>query len=142
MQSISAEEYRKAVEKKKPRRQIEGQFQRNLGLMLNGIWAYRLNPNLVFWTYSGAGEKKSIKTAVWHKKKGLHKGDWDYRFEIAENGILRLVYMEAKTTSGSLTAEQKIFRQKKEGLKNVTFGIVEDIYKAEKFLLETGVFVK
>lgn len=145
VESMSLAEYRAKYLEPKPkkkRNQVEGQFQRNLGQMLNGVWAYRLNPQIVFWTYSGAGEYKPIKTAVWQNKKGLKKGDWDYRFEIADGDILRIVYMEAKSITGSLTKEQKEFRAKKEGLKNVKFGIAETMQEAEKFLLDSGIFVK
>lgn len=138
-ESISIQEYNKLVKTKK--RQPEGQLQSTLGRKLNGIWKLRLNPNLVYWTYSGAGEKKPIMTAVMQKRKGLKKGDFDYRFEINKKGFLHLVYLELKSTKGSLTKDQKIFLERHEGLKNVAIGSAKDMKEIEEFLVTNEVFI-
>ena len=118
---MNVEEYHALLreKKKKPRKQIEGKHQIKLGTALNGKLKPSLSPNLLFWTYSGAGEYKTIGTAWLQKKKGLMRGDFDYRFEIRDGDLLRIVYLETKTTSGGLTKEQKEFFKKKEGLTNV-----------------------
>ena len=116
---MNVQEYRDLVGKvKKPRNQIEGKHQQTLGNLLNGRLRCKLSANLIFWTYSPAGEKKSLKTAVLQKRKGLQKGDLDYRFEIRHGSLLYIVYLETKTTSGNLTTEQKEFIKKKQGLSN------------------------
>ena len=136
-ESISIQEYNKLVKTKK--RQPEGQLQSTLGRKLNGIWKTRLNPNLVYWTYSGAGEKKPMMTAVMQKRKGLKKGDFDYRFEINKKGVLHMVYLELKSSKGSLTKDQKIFLERHEGLVNVAIGSAKDMKEIEEFLVTNEV---
>ena len=138
-ESISIQEYNKLVKTKK--RQPEGQLQSTLGRKLNGIWKTRLNPNLVYWTYSGAGEKKPMMTAVMQKRKGLKKGDFDYRFEINKKGVLHMVYLELKSSKGSLTKDQKIFLERHEGLENVAIGSAKDMKEIEEFLVTNEVFI-
>jgi hypothetical protein len=145
MNSISLKDYKNLIEQKTPkkRRQIEGKLQMDIGKMLRGVWSYRLNPNLIFWTYSGAGEKKDPRTTgKWQKIKGLAKGDPDYRFEIIRDETLHLVYLETKTTNGSLTKEQKNFFESHKNLANVTCGVAKDMQEVENLLLKTEIFIK
>lgn len=139
--NLSVEEYKSLYHKKK-RQQPEGKLQINLGKLLNGVWRYRLNPNLIFWTYSGAGERKDKKGALWQFLKGLKKGDLDYRFHLAENGDLRMVFLETKSSKGSLTPDQKIFIEKHKNLRNASCGIVQDILEAQEFLEKERVLIK
>jgi hypothetical protein len=126
---------------KKLRKQPEGNHQKTLGLMLNGILKPRLNPNIIFWTYSGAGERKSLKTGALQKRKGLMRGDFDYRFEIKEGDIMRVVYIETKSSKGSLNEFQKAFQKNHQNLSNAkcyTSKNIEEslrILKEEKILL-------
>lgn len=119
MKAITAAEYR-ALQKKprKPMRQIEGAAQRTFGQLLNFSYKPRLSPNLAFWSYSGSGERKSLKTGILQKRKGLMRGAPDYFFNIVENGKLHVIYIEFKTSTGSLTPEQKEFFKRHEGLEN------------------------
>ncbi len=136
---MTPEEYKKLGTKK--RKQPEGRLQMDLGRMLKGIWKYRLNPNITYWTYSGAGERKDKKGALWQFLKGLNPGDSDYRFQIAEDNILRLVFLETKSSKGCLTLDQKAFFEKHKNLKNVTCGTAKDMQEVEEFLVKTKVFV-
>ena len=140
--TITAEEYRNSVSKGKPRQQLEGQSQRNFGMLLNGVMRYRLSPNLLFWTYSAAGERKGLKTAVLQKRKGMQKGDFDYRFEMSKDGALRVIYIEFKTAKGSLTAEQKIFMARHSGLKNCACYLARSVEEGVGFLEKEGVLEK
>lgn len=127
---------------KKPRRQIEGQHQKALGGLLNGALKPRLNPNLIFWTYSGSGEKKGIKTAVLQKRKGLQRGDFDYRFEIKDADILRIVYLETKTSKGSLTPEQRLFQARHDGLLNARCYTSKSIEESIQILEKENIITK
>lgn len=141
--SISISEYNKILGKQsKKRRQPEGLLQTSLGEMLKGIWAYRFNPNMIYWTYSGAGERKPLKTGILQKRKGLNKGDFDYRFEFRDGNIMRVVYLEAKSSTGSLTKEQKEFMINHQDLDNVVCGTAKSIEEASEFLLSNKVFVR
>jgi len=140
---VSVEQYRKMIKAtKKKRNQIEGKMQRDLGDMLRGIWAYRLNPNLIFWTYSGSGEKKDKTGAYWQYRKGLTKGDLDYRFHLAIDGVLAMVFLETKRPKGSLSREQKNFIKNHEGLSNAQCGVAKNMQEIEQFLIKTKVFIK
>ena len=138
---MTPEEYKKLTRKTVKRKQPEGALQINLGKMLKGVWRYRLNPNITYWTYSGAGERKDKKGALWQYLKGLNPGDSDYRWQIAEDGILRMVFLETKSGSGSLTADQKLFFERHKGLSNVACGIAKDMQEVEEFLVKTRVFI-
>jgi hypothetical protein len=132
---MNVKEYHDLLGKtKKPRKQLEGLHQKKLGDLLNGTLKAKISPCLIFWTYSASGEKKPIKTAVLQKRKGLKRGDFDYRFEIREGSFLRMVYLETKTTSGSLTTEQKQFMKKKEGLTNASCYTSKSIEESIKIL--------
>lgn len=138
---ISLKQYNEIINKPK-RKQPEGNLQTNLGEMLNGIWSYRLNPNIIYWTYSGAGERKPLKTGVLQKRKGLKKGDLDYRFEIKEQNTMRVVYLELKSGTGSLTKEQKLFIENHKNLDNVICGTAKTMQEIESFLLHNKVLIK
>lgn len=159
-QSISIEEYKNLSKDKAPRKQPEGINQRVFGEMLNGIYKHKLSPNLIYWTYSGAGEKKPLRTAVNQKRKGLQRGDPDYRFEIKEieevcesiipgSGIIysltryiqRIVYIEFKSQAGSLSKEQKEFFKKHEGLENVKCYIAKSPEEGIKILIQEGIVI-
>ena len=131
-------QYKKLAKKRK---QPEGDHQKKLGLMLNGILKPRLNPNLIFWTYSGAGEKKSMKTAVLQRRKGLMKGDFDYRFEIREDNIMRVVFLETKSSKGSLTEFQEDFQKKHENLDNATCYTSKDIEESINILKKEKILI-
>lgn len=138
---MSAEQFRNIVRVKKPIRQIEGAAQRTFGQLLNFAYRPRLSRNLSWWSYSGAGERKSLKTGGLQKTKGMQKGKPDYEFYLIENGLLYAVFVEFKTSSGSLTVEQKEFFKRHEGLRNVKCYIarsaeegIEILFK-EKILL-------
>jgi len=124
-----------------PRKQIEGKLQRDIGKYLRTTFTLSASPNLSYFTYSGAGERKPMRTAVLQKQKGLQKGDFDYRFEINFDNIQHNIYIEAKSEGGTLTAEQKEFMRRKEGLKNSRCYVVQsywefiEILKQEKILL-------
>lgn len=126
---------------KKKYNQIEGQHQRTLGGLLNGSFKNRLNPNLVFWTYSGSGEYKTIKTASLQKRKGLQKGDFDYRFEIKDGDLLRIVYLETKSGSGSLTKDQKRFKENHENISNCKCYLSNDIEESLNILKQEKVLL-
>jgi hypothetical protein len=126
---------------KQPNKQIEGQHQTQLGALLNGRLNPFLNPNLIFWTYSASGERKHLKTAVLQKRKGLQRGDFDYRFEIKDNNLLRLVYLETKTTKGALTLEQKQFKERKEGLINAKCYTSKSLEESLNILSKEGVLL-
>ena len=121
---------------KKPIKQLEGAAQRTFGALLNYSYKSRLSPNLIFWTYSGAGEKKSLKTAVLQKRKGLQKGDLDYRFHLVEGDKLKLVLIEFKTTTGNLTPEQKELFKRHEGLENVKCYVARSPEEAINILIK------
>lgn len=127
--------------KRKPYRQIEGQHQTNLGMLLNGVLRGRMSPKLIFWSYSASGEKKPLKTAILQKRKGLQKGKLDYEFFLNEENNMRAVFLETKTTTGSLTPEQKQFFKSFEEIQNVscyTSKSIEEsiqILEKEKILL-------
>jgi hypothetical protein len=127
---------------KKPRKQIEGKHQIGLGGLLNGRLKPRLNPNLVFWTYSGSGEKKGIKTAVLQKRKGLQRGDFDYRFELRDGDILRIIYLETKTVKGSLTPEQRIFKARHDGLLNAKCYTSKSVEESVEILEKENILTK
>lgn len=124
-----------------PRRQIEGKLQRKVGKYLRTNFLLLKLPNVLFFTYSCAGEYKTKKTAGLQKAKGAQKGDWDYRFEVDIDGWQHTIHMEAKSPTGDLTKEQKALRKRKEGLKNVRFYVFEsywefiEILKKEKIIL-------
>ena len=133
---------------KKRNRQLEGMEQSLFGQLLNGIYRPRLSKDLIYWTYSGAGEAKSFSTGVMQKRKGLQKGDWDYRFEIAEiskcgcnNRIQRTVYIEFKTKTGSLTKEQKQLLSARQGIDNIACYIAKDVEEGIKILLKEKVLI-
>lgn len=133
---------------KKKNRQLEGMEQSLFGQLLNGIYRPRLSKNLIYWTYSGAGEAKSLSTGVMQKRKGLQKGDWDYRFEIAElskcgcnNRIQRTIYIEFKTKTGSLTKEQKTLLDRRGSLDNVASYRAETAEEGIKILLKEKVLI-
>lgn len=121
---MKLEDYKKLVKKKQP----EGKLQSEIGAYLNSTFLMQKSNDLVFFTYSGAGEKKTIKTAVLQKRKGLQKGDFDYRFEIKRGDILHMIYIEIKSQSGALTKEQKQFLKMKENLKNVACYVCVSFY--------------
>ena len=142
---MNIQEYHSLILKKpakKPRKQIEGKHQRTLGGLLNGRLKPLLNPNLVFWTYSPAGEKKSKKTAVLQKIKGLQRGDFDYRFELRDGDILRIVYLETKTAKGSLTPEQRLFKARHDGLLNAKCYTSKSVEESVEILEKENVLLK
>lgn len=134
---VSIAEYKQLT--KKPAKQLEGQHQTTLGSLLNGIYKPRLNPDLIFWSYSAAGERKHLKTAVLQKRKGLQKGKPDYEFLLKDGDFLRTVFLETKTTKGSLTPEQKEFFKKHEGLKNVKCRLSKSVAESIEILMQEGV---
>lgn len=145
--SISIEEY-KSLSQKKPIRQLEGMVQKAFGACLNGVYKYRLSPNLLYWTYSGAGERKPIRTAVLQKRKGLQKGDYDYRFEILKkdncgcgNYYQWTIYLEFKSQKGSLTVEQKVLFEKRKGIANIKCYFPKSVEEGIKILENEGVLV-
>jgi len=144
--TISAEDFKKIFAKS--RRQPEGKHQQIFGQLLNGIYKPSLSQDLAFWTYSAAGEQKPLKTGVLQKRKGMQKGDFDYRFELRErfrgvnsSDVLRIIYIEFKSEAGSLTKEQKIFREKHQGLSNVACYIAKSPEEAIKILQREGVLI-
>lgn len=125
----------------KKRKQPEGEHQKTLGLMLNGILKPRLNPSLIFWTYSGAGERKSLKTGILQKRKGLMRGDFDYRFELREGDIMRVVYIETKSSKGSLNESQKAFQKNHENLENAVCYTSKDIEESLNILKKEKILI-
>ena len=132
---VSVSQYKKLLKPK--HKQPEGVQQVRFGSFLKSA---KLKDNVIFYTYSGAGEKKPMTTAINQKRKGLRRGDLDYRFEIVDNNKLRLVYIEFKSSKGSLTPEQKIFFERHKDLDNATCYIAKsaeegvEILKMEKLL--------
>ena len=132
---VSISQYKKLLKPK--RKQPEGVQQVRFGSFLRTA---NFKENVVFFTYSGAGEKKPMTTAVNQKRKGLRRGDLDYRFEIVDNNKLRLVYIEFKSSKGRLTPEQELFFERHKDLDNATCYIAKsaeegvEILKTEKLL--------
>jgi len=146
--SISIEEH-KNLENKKKRRQPEGYVQSAFGQCLNGAFRYRLSPNLIYWTYSAAGERKSLKTSALQKRKGLQKGDYDYRFEIMKKGncgcnsyYLHIIYLEFKSKKGSLTVEQKTLFEKRKNIENVKCYFPKTVQEGIELLEKEGILTK
>lgn len=75
---------------------------------------------LTYYTYSPAGEKRQAITGALLKKKGVRKGDPDYRLEFKKDNRQYSLYIECKRDEkGRLTEEQQKFFDNHEGLDNV-----------------------
>jgi len=86
---------------------------------------------LVYYTYSPAGEKRHIRTAVTLKTKGVQRGDPDYRLEFVKDDVQYTLYLEIKrSTRSKLTKEQQAFFEAKKNVKNVRCYIA---YSVEDF---------
>lgn len=132
---VSIAEY-EALAKPK-RKQIEGRQQVRFGSFLR---TSKFSNNLIFFTYSASGEKKPMRTAVNQKRKGLQRGEPDYRFEIKDGNSMRLVYIEFKSTKGSLSSEQKQFFANHEGLGNVKCYIARSADEAVRILEQEKIY--
>lgn len=142
---VSIAQYKSLVKKRK---QPEGEIQSKFGQMLNGNLKHRLSPNLIYWTYSSAGEKKPIRTAVLQKRKGVIPGDSDYRFEILRksecgcgNDYQYTIYLEFKSQKGSLTPGQKTFKEKHSNIKNVICYYPRSVEEGIKILEKEGILL-
>jgi hypothetical protein len=133
---VSVAEYKQLA--KKPRKQPEGKQQVRFGSFLKGA---TFSNNLIYYTYSGAGEKKPMRTAVNQKQKGLRRGDLDYRFEVRSGDIMRLVYIEFKSDKGSLTPDQKAFIAKHEGLQNAKCYMARKAEEGVEILRQEGIIM-
>ena len=126
----------------KPRMQHEGIIQVAFGAFLKLAAASgKLSDNLLFYTYSGAGEKKHKTTAINQYRKGLRKGDPDYRFEVKNGDKMRVVYIEFKSQKGSLTPEQKDFFQKHNDLINAKCYLATTVMQARQILIDEQIYI-
>ena len=99
---------------------LEDQIHKGIGTFLRTRYASLEQLGLLYYTYSPAGEKRHIRTAVTLKKKGVKRGDPDYRLEFAKDGIQYTLYVEVKRSKRSyMSKEQKAFFEKRSSLKNV-----------------------
>ena len=73
---------------------------------------------LIYWTYSPAGELRNKLIAIKLKRKGVKKGDADYRLEFVKNNIQYNGYFEIKFGKNKLTKEQKEIFESRSKAKN------------------------
>jgi hypothetical protein len=73
---------------------------------------------LIYWTYSPAGELRNKLVAIKLKRKGVKKGDADYRLEFVKNDIQYIGYFEIKFGKNKLTKDQKQIFEIRSKIKN------------------------
>lgn len=71
-------------------------------------------PNSIEWTANGAGQALTIYAANKAKASGVRRGWPDLQF-LFPDGITR--YVELKTATGSLSPEQRAFRDRCQGMR-------------------------
>ena len=99
---------------------MEDAIHKQIGSYLRASHRQLKGCGLVYYTYSPAGEKRHIRTAVTLKKKGVQRGDPDYRLEFIKNDVQYVLYVEIKrSTRSKLTKEQQAFFEAKKNVKNV-----------------------
>ena len=94
---------------------------------------------LIYWTYSPAGELRNKIVAIKLKKKGVKKGDADYRLEFVKNKIQYIGYFEIKVGKNKLTKEQKEIFELRKDLRNVKCYVC---YSIEEFQQNLNDFLK
>lgn len=94
-------------------------IHKQIGSYLRAYSRELKDKGLTYYTYSPAGEKRHIRTAVTLKKKGVQRGDPDYRLQFVKNDVMYTLFVEIKRSKRSkLTDEQTTFFNEHENLKN------------------------
>ncbi|NBV06682.1 MAG: hypothetical protein EBS06_05540 [Proteobacteria bacterium] len=155
LNSISAEEYKEIFAPKKKRNQEESTLQKNFGQILAGYekWG-KLSADLVKYSYIANGEqrpatiingKRWSKTGADLKKKGVKKGVFDYFFcierEFIKTRIAFDIWLEAKSSTGFLTKEQKEFKARAEGIFNIKIFEFRSVEEGLKILKQEGILI-
>ena len=107
-------------------------IHKQIGSYLRAYSRQLKEQGLTYYTYSPAGEKRHIRTAVTLKKKGVQRGDPDYRLQFVKKGVMYTLFIEVKRSKRSkLTKEQTSFFSAHEDLKNakcyVAYGLKDFI---------------
>ena len=132
---------------------VEGCLHKQFGSLINKYEA--LNKlNCIFWTYSAAGEKRTITTASLLKAKGLQSGQPDYHFikrvNLIYDHLLRnidfTIYLEFKkpkttTAKGKQSESQKDFEARFKDSDNSKYYVVYSVDQALKVLEKEGILL-
>ena len=82
-----------------------------------------IRKKLIYYTYSPAGEERNVIVGANLKRKGVMKGDADYRLEFIKKDVQHTLYIEVKAGKNKLTKEQAEIFEARKNIKN-TFCII------------------